>query len=302
VGGLLCWPSEPLYDQLVEGDALQRDGINLESYWTPWPDVESLTLERGRDFDLVVLGISVGALPFLCSELIAVNDDWRQMIERVKTVRTQAVQLWLRPDLTELGWAEASPVLTAFVEPMDTWADMSHLLVRETWEGEQRPANCAYFCGPMSDAEEPPFFTDPHYPVMEAAKVRETVLGFMEEHLGNLWPALLHQERREVSWGLLIDPGNAEGPTRLDAQFWRANIDPSERYVLSVAGSTKYRLYSERSGFTNLYLAGDWTRNGLNAGCVEAAVISGLQASRGISGYPAMIPGEKDRLPYSDTP
>jgi hypothetical protein len=33
-------------------------------------------------------------------------------------------------------------------------------------------------------------------------------------------------------------------------------------------------------------LAGDWTRTGLNIGCVEAAVISGLLASHALSGYP----------------
>jgi uncharacterized protein with NAD-binding domain and iron-sulfur cluster len=70
--------------------------------------------------------------------------------------------------------------------------------------------------------------------------------------------------------------------------------------VLSLAGSTQYRLRSDQSGFTNLYLAGDWTRNGLNAGCVEAAVMSGMQASRAICGSPTQIIGEKDRIEMSD--
>jgi uncharacterized protein with NAD-binding domain and iron-sulfur cluster len=46
--------------------------------------------------------------------------------------------------------------------------------------------------------------------------------------------------------------------------------------------------------FTNLYLAGDWTLTGLNCGCVEAATMSGLQASQAISGFPANVPGESD--------
>ena len=83
-----------------------------------------------------------------------------------------------------------------------------------------------------------------------------------------------------------------EFPARTDGPYYRANIDPSERYVLSVAGSTKYRLKSGKSGCANLYLAGDWTHNGLNVGCVESAALSGCQASRAISGYPAEIPGE----------
>ncbi len=42
-------------------------------------------------------------------------------------------------------------------------------------------------------------------------------------------------------------------------------------------------------------LAGDWTRNGLNTGCIEATTMSGLQAARAISGYPTEVPGETDR-------
>ena len=63
---------------------------------------------------------------------------------------------------------------------------------------------------------------------------------------------------------------------------------------MSVVGSTRYRLASDQSGFANLFLTGDWIRTGLNAGCVEAAVMAGMQASRAISGYPVMIQGETD--------
>jgi predicted NAD/FAD-dependent oxidoreductase len=78
--------------------------------------------------------------------------------------------------------------------------------------------------------------------------------------------------------------------------FYRANIDPSERYVLSVKDSTQYRLDGRNSGFSNLYLAGDWTICGLNAGCVEAAFISGMLASNAMTGYPALttIDGYQD--------
>jgi uncharacterized protein with NAD-binding domain and iron-sulfur cluster len=43
-------------------------------------------------------------------------------------------------------------------------------------------------------------------------------------------------------------------------------------------------------------LAGDWVRNGVGIGSVEGAVVSGLQASRAISGYPAKIPNEEREL------
>ena len=84
------------------------------------------------------------------------------------------------------------------------------------------------------------------------------------------------------------------GPARFDSQYWRANVDPSERYVMSVVGSTQYRLAADQSGFSNLFLTGDWIRTGLNAGCVEAAVMAGMQTSRAMTGHPAVIKGETD--------
>lgn len=63
VKGLPCWPSEPFFDQRVEGAALKAGGFDLEDYWTKWKDVESYTLELGKDFDAVVLGISVAGIP-----------------------------------------------------------------------------------------------------------------------------------------------------------------------------------------------------------------------------------------------
>jgi uncharacterized protein with NAD-binding domain and iron-sulfur cluster len=63
---------------------------------------------------------------------------------------------------------------------------------------------------------------------------------------------------------------------------------------MSVVGSTRYRLRADQSGFSNLFLTGDWIKTGINAGCVEAAVMAGMQASRAISGYPVVIEGETD--------
>ena len=63
-----------------------------------------------------------------------------------------------------------------------------------------------------------------------------------------------------------------------------ANVDPSDRYVQSLAGTDRYRLRPDESGYDGLYLAGDWTDCGLNAGCIEAAVLSGLQAANAVLG------------------
>jgi hypothetical protein len=84
-------------------------------------------------------------------------------------------------------------------------------------------------------------------------------------------------------WSLLCGgPGEASGPERLDSQYWRANIDPSDRYVQSLPGTDQFRLAPGRSGFDNLVVAGDWTDNGLNAGCVEGATRSGQLAAEAV--------------------
>jgi hypothetical protein len=62
--------------------------------------------------------------------------------------------------------------------------------------------------------------------------------------------------------------------------------------VLSVPGSSSARLPSAGTGYRNLVMAGDWTRTAIGAGCVEAAVMSGMHAARALCGTPAQISGD----------
>ena len=54
-------------------------------------------------------------------------------------------------------------------------------------------------------------------------------------------------------------------------------------------GSTRYRLRVDATGFTNLYVVGDWMRNGLNIKSFEGCTMSAMMASRAISGYPREV-------------
>lgn len=84
-----------------------------------------------------------------------------------------------------------------------------------------------------------------------------------------------------------LRPGHHEGEDRIDSQFYKANVALTERYVLSVPGSAKYRLQVHNpSEFSNLYLAGDWTWCGLNVGAMESATMSGMLCSLALSGWP----------------
>lgn len=53
--------------------------------------------------------------------------------------------------------------------------------------------------------------------------------------------------------------------------------------MLSVARSTATRLKADGSGLGNLVLAGDWTHSEWNAGCIETAVTTGLNAAAAVS-------------------
>ncbi len=283
VKGLPCWPSEPLYDQIVEGEALKAQSIDLESFWTPWDDIETFTLEKGRDFDVVVFGISLASIPFVAPELVAARTAWKEAVERVETVRTQAVQVWMKPDLDGLGWTLPGAVADAYAEPLDTWADMSHLLPRETWSDGVVPGNVTYFCAPMVGGIPP--LDDADAPRSEWRKVRAAAADWFGKNTSVMWPKACDDDG-SLDWEMLVDREDRQGEARLDAQFFRANIDPCERYVLSVPGSTGHRLRADASGFDNLVVTGDWTYTGINAGCVEATVISGMLASNALCGHP----------------
>ena len=41
--------------------------------------------------------------------------------------------------------------MTAYVEPLDTYADMGHLITRESWPTEEKVEHLAYFCGVIED-------------------------------------------------------------------------------------------------------------------------------------------------------
>lgn len=292
VKGLPCYPSSPLYEQLVEGEKLKANNINLESVWTPWQDIKEITLKAGEDFDLVVLGISLGALKHICPELIEARQSWQQMVNQVKTVQTQALQLWLKPNLAELGWVMPSPVIDGYLHPLNNWADMSYLHVRENWNEEHSPGHIAYFCGPWEEAADTPDFEVGEFPNREMNRVKEKAIKWLEQSISTIWSnAIVPNHPQQLNWEIFISPKASSGPQRFNCQYWRANVEPSDRYILSLKGSTQYRLKADASEFNNLYLAGDWTLNGLNVGCIEAAVMSGMQASRAISGYPKAIGG-----------
>jgi uncharacterized protein with NAD-binding domain and iron-sulfur cluster len=285
IDGLPCWPSAPDYSQVVDGERLKD--WKFESHWDRRA-VGSRTLRVTEDFDFVVLGIGLGAIPFVCQELIECDQRWRAMITHLKTVETQAFQLWMREDMEALGW-DAPPVsLSGFARPFDTWGDMRHLIKEERWPSP--PTAIAYFCSALSESETPPEAGDASYPARRREQVRKNAINFLNNEIGQLWPRAVRAPG-EFRWDLLAEANGAkvgEGESSFDSQFWTANVNPTERYVLSLPGTQKYRISPLDNTYDNLTIAGDWTACGLDTGCVESAMISGRLAAHAISGRPAL--------------
>ena len=235
----------------------------LERRWNRPEGVGTLTLREGQDYDDLVLAIPLGALRHrrICEEL-RVHRPFSDMLDAPTLVPTASLQLWMRPALAELGWTGGRPALVGWTHPLAIWADMSHILPLEDDGGH---ASLHYLCGPLHTdlyaAEESP---------VKRAKTLARARIVKQLHRDPPWPS-------------------DEAP---DEHYLRVNIDPTECVVGSPKGAVPKRLRAGESGFVNLAIAGAWTKTGVDASCVEAAVMSGMQAARHITGEDLEVVGE----------
>ena len=289
---MLCWPSVPA--GLDESTARL-----LETTAGPGAEPVDYPVAPG---DYVVVAIPVSCLTGVAPDLVARQPSWQNMVDQLKTVATQSAQLWctrpLRaPVARRLGrTGPPSPYLVGgYVEPFDTWADMSHLLRTEKHDPKWGVTSLAYLCNVLGD-DVP---KTPGTPAKNAVEqVKQNVHRFLVDDATALWTSAGIDDGhgggeldwQEFDWAVLAFQDNAAPARTEDAQlgllsshYLRANTQPTERYVQSLPGTTLYRLRPDRSGFQNVWLAGDWTYCGLNSGCIEAAVTSGMVAARAIS-------------------
>lgn len=286
VNNLPSWPSRPDYAQLAGGEELEREGRALEAAWEN-RRAGTKELSVTKDFDFVVLGVGVGVLPDVAQELIACEPRWRDMVHHVKTVPTQAFQIWTRESTAELGWPHPPANLSGFVEPFDTWAEMSHVIPEESWKDPVR--SIAYFCGVLPDRLPNGTAVTEAFHGTEKETVRANAVRFLEKDADTLWPKATREGK--FRWEMLAtesaQPALA-GPARFDTQYWTANVNPNDRYSQSLPGSIQHRISPLDMSFENLTIAGDWTASGLDSGCIESAVMSGLLAAHAISGKPTL--------------
>ncbi len=293
--GLDVWPGEPLYDQIddQQAKALREGQYDLEEAWCGWKNVGKVSLEKGKDFDYVVLGIPIDVLggdEGICKEIIANNKAWQNMYTHVKSIPTMSMQLWIKPTLKELGmnlpdWGfpkGSLPNLVTYADPQYSFIDMSQVMPYEDWK-DDKPGVLIYYTGSFLDPEVIPPYSDHEYPHDQLERIMRVSEQWLRDKMGWFFPNATTLEYPEGMKLSVIHDFSKKAKTdygRLKTQFFRANVNPTDRYTLSLPGSNKYRLKASESGFENLIITGDWINFGVNVGYYEGAIIAGLQAGQ----------------------
>src|SRR5262249_45151718 len=149
------------------------------------------------------------------------------MLDHVKTTATQAFQIWLETDMATLGWKDGPITLSGFVEPFDTWADMTHLVGRERWP--HVPRSIAYFCSVLSRSDVPDDRTTPAKAPHRRGRVGRDAGPFPDEQIGKLWPGAVWPAG-PFRWDILVDPRDGAAPSvgreRFASQYWTAKVNP----------------------------------------------------------------------------
>jgi uncharacterized protein with NAD-binding domain and iron-sulfur cluster len=240
---------------------------------------------------------------------------WALTTSLTKTVATKSAQVWMSKDLYELGWRHGSGLFTCLGrETFDSYADMTHLIptedsaaTRAVRDGAlavapKKWSSIAYFCSPLDERLRLPSakqdlkqatargHANPIPKNVEKlitedleALTTKDLEKLITEHMDSFWPDLFDTEMdapaRRAAWQGWLNGKDA-------TYYVRANWRDSDRYTLSLPRSIASRISPLDPGVDNMTVAGDWTACGLDCGCVEAAVMSGMLAAVAIDGRP----------------
>jgi uncharacterized protein with NAD-binding domain and iron-sulfur cluster len=280
----------------ARGDRVALDALGSEALDDHgcWPDsarlfeqaskagIQSMTLKPSEDYHAVILATGVEEVRRACSAAMvgsnpALPRKWSRMCLDVKTVATKAAQVWLSEDSQGLGWYRGPVLLTALGSSFDTWADMTHTLAveRDYRQGAPSPfddaRSVAYFCAVLPESKIVKLRKEARDQNLRAA-VGVDLDALLDRQMRPVWPDAFKKGRtaRELEVGRHV----------------QANFEGSDRYTLSLPGSLASRISPLDRSVENMTVAGDWTACGLDAGCVESAVMSGMLAAYAISGSP----------------
>ena len=92
--------------------------------------------------------------PQIVGEIVAKDNKWKEMFQGVHTISNAGFSAlaYQEPSLTPDVRRIQAPSSETYVEPLDTWSDMTHLLKSEKWDQPMVPQQLAYICGVLQDA------------------------------------------------------------------------------------------------------------------------------------------------------
>ncbi len=281
--GLLGFRADPDWDQLEDGAKLREQGANFYSRFGNRGEQGRSIMERGRDFDDVIVALPLGSVAqdgdgF--SPVQAWLDAYpgaKRCLEHLHLVPTVAAQIWLDEDPASNNLLDRTVVTWA--KPYSVICDMSPVIEYEGWP-KPRPKTSAYLCGawPLKAPTAPSHDATVLQGDTEVAKAE---LDRVLQTHGRDWfggPEALHKVAGES------DP--------YAAQYIRANVEPWDLADLALPGADRYRLEAADSGLVNMALAGAWVRTHVNTTSLEAAVSSGIAAARALGCETQEIFGE----------
>lgn len=302
IGGLRCWPSQPLWEQLHESPdpaCAAELGHALETNRGTRQAGQAVHRLVDEDFDEVVLAVPAGVLtertgPSPISELLDHQPSLRACLDTINLVPSVAAQLWVDRSLPDLGWRWPRPAMVGWAHPYDVWADMTPVLPHESWPAGDAPITTHYLCGGFQSAAM--YSDDPEAYERAQRSAKAALADQLARHGPILWPgATTNATGRgggEFDWSVLHDPDDRTGPSRLEAQYVRANVAPSDLCACAAPGTSRLRPQPHESGLDNLVLCGTWVDNAVNSSCVEAATMAGMAAARVLTGPQRAIIGE----------
>jgi hypothetical protein len=294
------WPPEPKSPfSFVGGIDIDRP-LPLRPFGPAREEVRrEVGTQVGAHFDRVVFAIPHGVVPRVAPQLVTQKQTWKDLVDKLPAVETKSLRLWLRPQFDDLKWDGASPsirpVLSAYDPLFSTWEDSGQQLDLHTWPSNP-PKSIATVFGPLAAAKHPPQsqFCEWLHELIQRWRARSGARSFLKSHVPGLWPGLIDGSGT-FKWSELVP---AESPPDGLLQQWVvANSGACERYTHAAPGTFKHRLKSGDTGYSNLSVAGEWTRFWPATANVELTVISGLRAAYDILGVNTAIPSEKGFFP-----
>lgn len=276
------------FDPLVDGSWPERhpdlEGMSDEELFrlesnVELPNEEKYRLEAQRDFDSVICAIPLGDMARVGERMLErvsprMAREWEGMFARVKRIGTWGVQLFFdappeqfySPHWGPLNVGELSAPFLA------SWADCSHQL---DWD-DSKAGTMIMLVGRKPAA----------WSTLD--DVKNATRAWIDTATPHEWSAALLEDgsvNEDAFYG------------SFDTQYFRINSVGEGRdwelYNQAPPYATNYRVsangrsgprWRSKEGVDNLFFAGDWVRTGLNAGAVEAAVMSGMNAANQVMG------------------